>query len=197
MTSAMSLRRRRGREVAVVVSREVVPRRGGAGPRAHDRRDRDASTSGLTSLHNATDAPAWRRMAGSSRRAEPGQQRHGHRAGLVDGEIRDQPLERLIGRRSRGRPGSPVRPQLLEPPGESIGLAVPPTQGEIGAIGQVSPGHGIGKQLSELGDQLCLQQSHGARTGSARWTGWTGQGEDISRRGRLRGRCEGCRRASA
>ena len=126
--------------------------------------------SGLASLHSTTDAPAWRRMAGSLGGAESGQQRHGHCSGLVNGEIRQEPLDRLIGADDEPDPVPRFDPEIMESPGEPIGLAVPHAHGEISAIGQISPGHGIGERVGQRSDQLCLQHRHAERV---RWTGRT------------------------
>ena len=92
---------------------------------------------------------------------EPGQERDGHRPGLVDRHVRDEPLERLVVADERARPGRRGRsPRSARPRASRLDCRCHSVQGELGAVGQVPPRHAVGERPGQLGQQLGLEQRH-------------------------------------
>ena len=127
-----------------------------------------------------------REDAGELGGTEPGQQGHGHRAGLVDALVRHEPLERLVVADEQPAPSPGVESVLHEFPGEPVGTTVPFVEGDLGAVGQIPPGHRRRELQGQLGQQLRLEQCHG-----------TGDRGGISRGRRLRGSRRGSVPASS
>ena len=72
--------------------------------------------------------PRARRIAGQLGRSQPGQEGHGHRAGLVDGQVRHEPLEGLVVADEQADPVAAAQPRAPQAPGEPIGAPVPLAQ---------------------------------------------------------------------
>ena len=115
-----------------------------------------------TSLQKTADAPASRRIRASSpgpRRARSGT---ATAPGLVDGQIRHQPFQRLLVADEQSDPVTAAESPVLKAPGQTIRAAVPVVQGELGAVCQIAPRHTIGERVGQQGDEIWLEQRHAA-----------------------------------
>ena len=93
-------------------------------------------------------------------RAEAGEQRDSHGAGLVDRHVGDEPLERLMIPDHQRDPVARGHAVLPQPVREPVRPGVPLPQGDGGVVGHVPPGDAVGKRGRQLGQQLRLEEGH-------------------------------------
>ncbi len=112
-------------------------------------------------------------------RTQAGEQGHRHATGLVNAEIGDEPLQRLVVADQQAHPVTGLEAPFLQTAGKTVGAAMPRSQGELRSIGEVPPRHAFGEGPGQLGDQFWLEQGHASTAGRSISTvrlprGWCG-----------------------
>ena len=133
----------RQRELGVVVGQDPRPI-GSRGENGSDRLGRCL----------AAQYDAWFRVSqrpGPFGASGAGQQRHRNAAGLVHPHVGHEPFERLLLADHDRHPLARSQPAFDEAPGQSVGIAVPPADRELGAVGQVPPCHLVRERAREPG----------------------------------------------